>query len=105
MPTQRQIERFTLAFHREALKRLRAEPRLRAQAAAVLDRWEAQGVTEHAKVYRDRWRALLGGGFTELEAAVCAETDEAATLRSMSPLGFTLAQDERLKLRQEAMAE
>ena len=105
MPTQRQIERFTLAFHREALNRLRAEPQLREQAAAVLDRWEAQGVTGHAQVYRDRWRTLLRGSFADLEVAVCADTDDAATLRSMSPLGFVLAQEERLKLRQEAMAE
>ena len=105
MPTQRQIERFTLAFHREALKRLRAEPQLRAQAVAVLDRWEAQGATQHAKVYRDRWRALLSANLAVLEAAVCAETDDAATLRSMSPLGFILAQEERLRLRQEVMAE
>ena len=105
MPTQRQIERFTLAFQRKAMERLRTQPQLREQAVEVLDRWESRGVTPHAQVYRDRWRSLLRGSIADLEASVCAETDDAATLRSMSPLGFVLEPDVRLKLRQEAMAE
>ena len=104
MNRQQQIERFTLAFHREAIRRLRDAPQLRLHALGVLDRWEAQGASAHGR-YRDRWRDLLSGDVEQLEHAVCATTDEAATLRSVSPLGFVLDDTQRLALRRKAMAE
>lgn len=104
MPTQQQIERFTLAFHQEAMKRLARDPGLRAQALKVLDRWEAGGATRSAQVYRDEWRQLLAGDQDELVLALCSNAEHAATLRSMSPLGFLMDDEEKARLRREAMA-
>jgi len=104
MPTQQQIDRFTLAFHRLAVQRLKLEPGLRQQALAVMDRWEAAGLSPASLLYRQEWRALLTGDVGRLQSAVCAETDHAATLRGMSPLGFVLDDAERLRVRREAMA-
>jgi hypothetical protein len=104
MPTQQQIERFILAFHQVAVQRLRSEPELWRQALAVLDRWEANSPSPSAQRYRDMWRQLLNGDLGRLEAVVCAGTEEAATLRGVSPLGFLLGESERLRIRREAMA-
>lgn len=104
MPTQRQIERFTLAFHQRALARLHEHPELLDDALRVIERWEASGASEAARRHRDEWRALLRGGVAAVEAAVCVDDEHAATLRSMSPLGFVLDAGERLELRRQAMA-
>ena len=104
MPTQRQIERFTLEFHQIAVSRLRAQPEQLATAVDVLNRWEAQGASVFGQAYRDVWRCLLGGGVEEIENAVCVDTDKAATIRSMSPLGFLLSDAERKQVRTKAMA-
>jgi len=105
MPSHQQIERFTLAFHRRALERLRGNPALLSEAINVLDRWEAQGMSSTGQPYRDAWRKLLAAGdLALLEKAVCAPTEAAATLRSTSPLGFLLEPAERLRIRREAMA-
>lgn len=104
MPSQQQIERFTLAFHQVAVERLRQQPDLRQQALQVLNRWESGGVTPAAQRYRDTWRRLLNGDVETLARAVCGDAEQAATLRSMSPLGFVLPEAERLRIRREAMA-
>lgn len=104
MPTHQQIDRFTLAFHKVALQRLREDPLSAAQALAVLDRWEANGASPSGARYRSHWRSLLRGDVNRLEQVVCTPTDEAATLRSVSPLGFLLDESERLRIRREAMA-
>lgn len=104
MPSQQQIERFTLAFHEVAVERLRQQPALRQQALQVLNRWESSGASSGGKRYRDTWRNLLAGDIETLAQAVCVDTEQAATLRSMSPLGFLLAEDERLRIRHEVMA-
>ncbi|MGA0571460.1 hypothetical protein ACO2Q9_12165 [Variovorax sp. VNK109] len=105
MPTQQQIDRFTLAFHQEALRRLRANSELGRQALNVLDRWESRGASASGKIYRDEWRSLLAGDLMLLEHAVCSENERAATLRNMSPLGFVIDEPERLKIRREAMSQ
>jgi len=104
MPSQQQIERFTLAFHKVAVERLRQRPTLRLQALEVLSRWEASGASSGGQTYRDMWRDLLAGDVNALSRAVCVDSEMAATLRSMSPLGFVLDEDERLRIRREAMA-
>ncbi|MGJ7582357.1 hypothetical protein ACSFA3_19445 [Variovorax sp. RHLX14] len=103
MPSHQAIDRFTLAFHREAVVRLRDDRRLLGRALAVIDRWEASGLSSAGRPYRDEWRTLLGGDLGKLEQSVCVETDHAATLRNMSPLGFVLDDAERLRIRREAM--
>jgi hypothetical protein len=104
MPTQRQIERFTLEFHQVAVNRLRTHPEHLVNAVDVLNRWEAQGSSGSGQVYRDTWRRVLGGGVDEIEKTVCIDTDRAATMRSMSPLGFVLSEQERMQIRRKAMA-
>jgi hypothetical protein len=104
MPTQQQIERFTLVFHQEALKRLARDPALRARALQVLDRWEASGLSSSGQPYRDEWRHLLAADQEALFKALCSDAEHAATLRSMSPLGFLLDDAEKAGLRREAMA-
>ena len=104
MPSPQQIERFTLAFHRVAVERLRQQPDLTQQALHVLSRWESNGATSAGQRYRDTWRLLLSGDVDALERAVCRDAEQAATLRSMSPLGFVLPEAERLRIRSEAMA-
>ena len=103
MPSQQQIEQFTLVFHRLALARLRDRPELCSEALAVLDRWEANGATHAGQRYRARWRELLSANVDQLEHAVCCATDEAATLRSASPLGFLVDDETRMTLRREVM--
>src|ERR1700748_1681952 len=103
MPTQRQIEKFTLAFHRRAVERLRQRPELIRDAMAVLDRWESIA-SQSGRSYRDEWREILKLGVPAVESAACVDTEHAATLRSTSPLGFVLDPDERLSLRRETMA-
>jgi hypothetical protein len=104
MPTQRQIERFTLEFHQVAVNRLRTHPEHLTKAVEVLNRWEAQGSSGSGQVYRDNWRRVLSGGVDEIEKTVCIDTDSAATMRSMSPLGFVLSEPERMQIRRKAMA-
>lgn len=104
MPSHQQIDNFTLAFHRLAIDRLRENPALVPKALEVLDRWEAQGLSAAGSRYRATWRELLGADLGRLERAVCVESDTAATLRSVSPLGFLLEPSERLRIRREAMA-
>lgn len=104
MPTQQQIERFTLAFHKVAVQRLRDDPDLRRQAVEVLDRWESSGASPASRRYRDTWRQLLAGEVADLEQVVCADSEQAATLRSCSPLGSLVTEPERLRIRREAMA-
>ena len=104
MPSYQQIERFTLAFHKLALERLRQHPALMRDALAVLDRWETNEPSSSGQPYRDAWRELLRGDIDLLERVVCAQTDAAATLRSVSPLGFVLEPPERMRIRHEAMA-
>ncbi|MDZ4356440.1 MAG: hypothetical protein U1B84_08505 [Variovorax sp.] len=104
MPSQQAIERFTLAFHRQAVVRLREHDELREQALSVIDRWEAGGMSTSSRRYRDEWRSLLRGDPAQLERAICSTSEHAATLRSMSPLGFVLTPAERMHIRQEAMA-
>lgn len=105
MPTQQDIDRFTLAFHQRAIARLRETRDLQAKALDVLDRWEARGMSDGSLGYRNEWRALLLGDLSQLEQAICVPTDHAATLRNMSPLGFVLDDEERMRIRQTAMAK
>ncbi len=46
---------------------------------------------------------MLGGGVDEIEKSVCIDTDTAATMRSMSPLGFLLSDSERMQISRKAM--
>lgn len=99
MPTPQQIDRFTLAFHRQAIARLRRDARLLEQARGTLQRWRQQRGYTRSDAYLDQWARLLEGGVDEVERAVCGEDERAATLRNASPLGFILSPDEREEVR------
>jgi hypothetical protein len=103
MPTQQWINQFTLGFHRHAIARLREEPQLIEKALQTLDRWEAQGAQAGSQIYRDEWRKLLRSGVTAIEKQVCNETEHAITLRSVSPLGFVMSEQERFQIRQSVV--
>ncbi len=103
MPTQQWINQFTLGFHRLALVRLREQPHLVEHALQTLDRWEAQGAQAGSQIYRDEWRQLLRSGVSAIEKQVCNESEHATTLRSVSPLGFVMSEQERIQIRQSVV--
>ena len=103
MPSQQWINQFTLGFHREAVARLREQPLLLQQALQILDRWESQEAAKASQIYRDEWRHLLSSGVTAIENQVCNESEHATTLRSVSPLGFVLSEQERIQIRQSVV--
>jgi len=102
MNEQDRINAFTLAAHRIALARLREQPALVPEAIGVLQRWRAQaGGQSHCDPYWDEWERLLRQGPDSVERAVCVQTDRAATLRSVSPLGRFVHATERYRLLQQ----
>ena len=103
MPTPTQLDAFTLAFHRQAVTRLCQQPELLEQALQTLARWEVQRGATASDPYLQRWKELLKQGPNAIEVQVCQQTQEAATLRNVSPLGFVLSANERQQLRREAM--
>lgn len=104
MPNQQDIDRFTLAFHRRAVARLRNDEVLLEKARATLDRWRAQRGTTASDPYFEQWRKLLDEGPDAIERQVCADSDSAAALRSVSPLGFVLSASERAALHRQVKA-
>ncbi|HSV45827.1 MAG TPA: hypothetical protein VLJ58_08570 [Ramlibacter sp.] len=104
MRTQRDIDSFTLAFHRQAIARLRRDRSLLDRAVATLDRWRAQRGATNSDPYFEEWRTLLEQGVDVLEGSVCTDSDHAAALRNVSPLGFALSPHERAALHRLAKA-
>ena len=104
MRNQQDIDRFTLAFHERAVARLREKAGLLSQARDTLDRWRAQRGATASDLYFDQWRALLDEGPDAIERSVCVDTEAAATLRSVSPLGFVLSPEERHAMHRLARA-
>ncbi len=105
MNRQAQIEAFTLAAHRLAVSRLREKPSRIEGAVAVLRRWREQAGPTRSDPYWDEWEKLLQAGVDAVELAVCRDDDHGATLRSMSPLGSLISQEERMQmLRQSRIA-
>jgi hypothetical protein len=102
MNEQHRINTFSLEAHRLAIARLRERPECVPQALAVLERWRQQaGGPSHCDPYWNEWESMLQQGIDTVERAVCVETDHAATLRSVSPLGrFVSAADRYRLLRQ-----
>ena len=104
MPSTQQLNAFTQAFHRAAIPRLAAEPGLVERALHTLKRWRDQRGPSASDPYPDEWQALLGGDLDVLLDQVCADSDRAATLRNVSPLGFVLTPAERQTLRAQSAA-
>ena len=104
MPSQQQINAFTQAFHLTAIERLAAEPELIERALQTLLRWQHQRGPSASDPYMREWQRLLRSSLGELQNRVCADGDEAATLRNVSPLGFVLTPAERQALRAKSAA-
>lgn len=103
MDRQRQIEEFSLAAHRLVLSRMRTRPASIDDALATLNRWrDHAGGVAHCEPYWREWEKLLRDGFDAVQLAVCARTDHAAVLRSVSPLGRFMTPGERKQLLSEA---
>jgi transcriptional regulator with XRE-family HTH domain len=81
-------------LHREAVKRLRADPKLVARAEATLARWVSRG-DGHSQSLLARWREIIIK--REWDAAL-ANTDEAQQLRQASPLASVLPDCTRLAI-------
>jgi hypothetical protein len=82
---------------------MRARPQLVTQAAQVLQRWDEQRGLTASEPYLRQWKDLLAQGIDAIEQATCLGTEQAATLRNVSPLGFVLQNSERMQLRKAAM--
>jgi hypothetical protein len=98
MNRQRQIELFSLSLHRLAVARMRADSALVSRAASTLERWRQESGPARSEPYFDRWHELLAKGVDAREAATCTDTDAAAALRSVSPLGGLVTPAERKSL-------
>ena len=99
MPTQNQINAFTKAYHLTAIQRLAKQPELVVRALQTMQRWFVQRGPSASDPYMQEWRELLKGDLAVLQDRVCADSDIAATLRNVSPLGFVLTPAERQALR------
>ena len=104
MNRQQQIEKFLLAAHRLALRRLRARPERIEPVRAQLARWRVQSGPTAYDAYWDEWQQLLAAGLEEIERVVCADDEHGAVLRSVSPMSTLITQVERLQLLREARA-
>ena len=98
MNRQMQINRFVAQAHQLAVQRLRERPERMAEPQAQLARWRALSGSTRSDTYWDEWDGLLAGPVNELAMAVCAETDHATLLRSVSPMSVLITQAERAQL-------
>lgn len=104
MDRQQQIDRFLASAHRVAIARLRADPTAIERVRAQLARWRSMAGPTRSDAYWDEWSSLLDAGVEALERAVCADSDHAQVLRSVSPISVLLTQRERTELLNEARA-
>jgi hypothetical protein len=103
MEPQARIDAFSLAAHRLLMRRLHEDPASIVRAIETLQRWRQRaGGTAHCAPYWDEWERLLRAGAEAVEHAVCSNSDHAATLRSVSPLGGLLPATDRLRLLRQA---
>ena len=102
MDRQRRIELFSLAAHRLAITRLRANPPRIQDIIGTLHRWRRQNGPSRSDPYSEQWERLLLEGVDAVEATICVDTDAAATLRSCSPMGSLITSAERLELLAES---
>ena len=105
MDRHARIDFFSLAAHRLVVARLREQPERLGEAIAVLQRWREQsGSASFSNPCWNEWERLLLAGIDAVEQAACAETDQAATLRSASPMGRFITSAERDTMLRQALA-
>ena len=102
MNRQQQIDHFVGQAHQLAMQRLREQPARVAEVVAQLAHWRTLAGRTRSDTYWDEWGNLLCGSVQALENAVCADTDHAAVLRSVSPMSVLITQAERAQLLDQA---
>jgi hypothetical protein len=103
MEPHAQIDEFSLAAHRLAIRRLRERPERLAEALEVLARWrKVAGGTSHSDRYWNEWEHVLREGIPAVERLALDPSSHGQTLRSVSPLGRFLTVQERLALLRKA---
>lgn len=102
MDPHRLGEERSLALHRVIASRLRVDPAIRLRARDRIVRWVGAGTLhrEHA----DLWLAVLDGPIEALEALLVDPTDEARTLRSVTPFAGEIEPRERWRIWREVRA-
>lgn len=102
MNRQQQIDHFVANAHLLAMQRLREQPGRVDEVRAQLARWRKQAGTTRSDAYWNEWETLLDSSIDVLAAAVCADSDHATVLRSVSPISVLVTQGERAQLLREA---
>lgn len=98
MNRQQQIDSFVAQAHRLAIERLREHPERIREVLAQLAYWRSLAGHTRSDAYWDEWAQLFGGPAEALATAVCADTDRATVMRSMSPMSVLITQAERAHL-------
>lgn len=102
MNRQQQIDHFVAQAHRLAMQRLREHPERVREVRAQLAHWRKRAGATRSDAYWDEWEDLLNGSVDALTSTVCADTDHATLLRSVSPMSVLITQAERGQLLREA---
>ena len=102
MNRQLQIDHFVAQAHQLAVQRLREHPQRMGEAKAQLARWRALFGSTQSDTYWAEWDDLLAGSVDALAIVVCANTDHATVLRSVSPMTVLIPQAERAQLLDQA---
>ena len=102
MNRQQQIDHFVANAHLLAVQRLREQPARADEVRAQLARWRVQSGATRSDAYWNEWETLLNSSIDVLAEAVCAETEHACLLRSVSPISVLVTQQERAHLLREA---
>lgn len=98
MNRQQQIDHFVSQAHQLAIQRLRDQPERLREVQMQLTHWRKVSGATRSDTYWDEWEQLLHGPMDALAQAVCATTDHAAVLRSVSPMSVLITQAERAQL-------
>ena len=102
MNRQQQIDCFVAQAHQLAMQRLHEQPARVAEVIAQLAHWRKLAGRTRSDAYWDEWESLLAGSMQALANAVCADTEHAAVLRSVSPLSVLVTQAERAQFIDQA---
>lgn len=81
-------------MHREAVRLLRADPTLVAQAEVTLSRWMSNS-DPHSRPLLERWTEIVAAPDWD---AVLANSDDAQQLRQASPFAGVLPDETRLAI-------
>jgi hypothetical protein len=98
MNRQLQIDHFVAQAHLVAVQRLREQPGRVSEVARLLSNWRARAGRTRSDAYWNEWESLLSKSVDELAKEICADTDHAAALRSVSPMSVLVTQAERAQL-------